>query len=95
MPRAALLQPDHVLHRDAGEHRDLVAAQPGRPPRTAVRHAHVLGAHPAAPCAQRRAQQVVIHLSSLARRRGAVVVPAVPPPSGPVRRPRAGTGSTT
>ena len=56
--RPALLEPGDVVDRDPGQLRELLAAQPGRPPGAAAGQAHVLGTYAGAPPPQRLAEPV-------------------------------------
>ena len=62
--RAALLEPGEIVDREAGELRDLLAAQPGRAAAARGGQARVGGAEPVAPGAQ-AAREVVASIASL------------------------------
>ena len=59
--RPALLEPDVVLGRDVREDRDLLAAEPRRPPPQPGRQADVLGPEPLATAAEKRSELLLVH----------------------------------
>ena len=82
--RPALFETDVVLRGDVREDRDLLAAQPRRPPPRARGQADVLRPEPLAPAAQERAELLLVHTPSMRAGWRRILVQPVPA-SGPGR----------